>query len=446
MTAILTATGRVLWRHWPALLAWFLGGMLVRHLLIVLAGLVGGFTATGGLLLLPLAVLARLIGFVGMFLVVRDGLRSLQALAPLPVDPRERRRDFLDALLISVLPFFAIYTAQNELRGDVIEYTERALDVRIGQIFAQAVDTGDAESSETVLSLGLNVWTVLIIVLALAGRWAWSRWGSRLPRVLALAALYCEVVWVFFSLLLVSRLLDDATAWVGSRAVTQWLSDLRSWASTQLVPLDWLLSAVQWLWTDGGRVLVEPLAWLLVAGVVYGQAIAAEQVRVENRILARARSTVGRVPSAVRQRAARLTSGIQERVEPFRHALSLIWHAGPILIGGYIFFYAVARSLDPLLQLGIVHVLGPHDIAFWSATSVLLALVPQVLAEPVRIALVAGAYDTMLARPRERAVADGAAQGSIENRTNAGAVSYGATSTQNGPSASTGTMNGTSSS
>src|SRR5690606_35200213 len=137
---LLATIGRVLLARWPALLAWYLGGALVHHFGIVLAGQIGGASSAFGLLLLPLAILARLIAFVAMFLVIRDGLRHLQAIAPQPASVGERRRTFVLTLLTSILPFFAIYAAWGFLREDVQAYTLRSLSVRSGLELQAIVD------------------------------------------------------------------------------------------------------------------------------------------------------------------------------------------------------------------------------------------------------------------------------------------------------------------
>lgn len=62
--------------HWPALTAWFLAGVLGNYLAIELAGFVGAYSSAFGMLLLPIAVLIRVISSVAMFLVLRDGLRT----------------------------------------------------------------------------------------------------------------------------------------------------------------------------------------------------------------------------------------------------------------------------------------------------------------------------------------------------------------------------------
>ena len=78
MLSIITRTARLAGAHWPALVAWFLAGWLARYLLIELAAVVGASALLGGLLIMPLAILARLISFVAMFLVLRPGMPHLQ--------------------------------------------------------------------------------------------------------------------------------------------------------------------------------------------------------------------------------------------------------------------------------------------------------------------------------------------------------------------------------
>ncbi|MCB8045675.1 hypothetical protein JM654_20580 [Microbacterium oxydans] len=73
-------------------------GVLVHYGVTEIAGFIGASSATLGFLVLPIAILARLVSLVAMFLVLRDGLRNLQEVAPLPESPVERRRTFLSAL------------------------------------------------------------------------------------------------------------------------------------------------------------------------------------------------------------------------------------------------------------------------------------------------------------------------------------------------------------
>ena len=109
MFSIVTRAARLAGAHWPALLAWFLAGWLARYVLIELAALVGSSWLLGGLLIMPLAILARLISFVAMFLVLRPSMPQLQRLAASPASAKARRTEFMNAVLVAILPFFAFY-------------------------------------------------------------------------------------------------------------------------------------------------------------------------------------------------------------------------------------------------------------------------------------------------------------------------------------------------
>lgn len=395
MGAILTTTGRVLRMHWPALLAWFLAGTLAHYWVTVLAGFVGAYSSVGGLLILPLAVLARLISLVGMLLVLRDGLLSLQSVAPLPESAAERRRSFLTALLASILPFFAVYAAQGLLRDDVQGYTLRALakvkEERLSRVLTNTVfDPGD-----NVTELSFNVWTVFVIVAAFAARWAWGRWSGRMPKPFALLAVYCEVVWVFFSLLLLKDLTDAASAWVDTRAVMVWLGDLRTTLAGWFAPLVWIGDGIGWILSQAGPILLAPLSWLTVAGVVYGQAIVAEKLQLQHRLIAQMRERAARVPNPVKRRLRDLGTELGSRFLPIWRAILLMWRAGPVIIGAYALLYTVVIVAQSWLRFGVSRWIGPQDIdTFWTVYWPVIFLLPPLIIEPIRFALIAGAYDT----------------------------------------------------
>lgn len=489
MGDILTTAGRVLWRHWPALLAWYLGGVLVHYVVVQIAGFIGAYTATVGFLVLPIAILARLISYVAMFLLLRDGLRNLQEVAPLPEAPEERRRTFLSALLAGILPFFAVYWAQKLLAEDVIDYSLRALEVRKSIIAVAVLTEGRTVSGEdSVQNLPFNVWTVAIIVVAFAGRWAWTKWSDKLAAWLSPVAVYFEVVWVFFSVILLGDLADSVKSWVDSRAAMALVAQVRDGILDAVAPLRWLWDAIGWVLGEAGPVLLAPLAWLTIAGVVFGQAIVAEKLRVEGDLVTRFREHARAIPNPLVRRLKDLGDELGARFRPIGRALLLMWRAGPLLVASYALVYVAVKALESYLSLGITRLVGPHDFVTWSILLPVVSLVPVLLIEPLRIAVISGAYDATLGRLRRRrqdrpdatevsaqeseirAVADAAGllpasadaveaaivtapqrdviggHGSTENLRNDPPASWGHTSTQNGPSTSSGTTNGTSSS
>ncbi|MFD5215338.1 hypothetical protein [Microbacterium sp. NPDC058345] len=486
MKAILVSTGRSLWRHWPAMFAWYLAGVLAHYAIVQLAGAVGGRSATLGFLILPLAILARLISYVAMFLVLRDGLRELGAVAPLPESPAERRRTFLSALLAGILPFFAVYWAQGLLNEDVQAYSARALKIRTDVIVTAAVAGEEPVSSvDTVLNLPLNVWTVSIIVVSFAARWAWSKWSARLAKWLSPLAVYFEVVWVFFSVMVIGDLTDSVRSWIDSRAAIAFLERMREQVLDAVAPLRWLWDALGWIIAEAGPVLLAPLAWLTIGGIVYGQAIVAEKLRIEHRVLVRLREHAAFVPNPLMRRLKDLGEELGARFRPIGRALLLMWRAGPLLVASYSLVYVIVKALQSYLDLALTRVVGPHEFLFWAIAGSVLFLIPTLIVEPLRIAVIAGAYDATLGRLRRkrsdnrdaahlsaeeaevRAVADAAGllpasvdavaaavvsaqsrdavsgQGSTGNLTNSPAPAEGDTSTQNGPSTSSGSTKAT---
>lgn len=488
MLAILKTTGRVLWRHWPAMMAWYLAGVLVHYVVTEIAGFIGASSATLGFLVLPIGILARLVSLVAMFLVLRDGLRSLQEIAPLPESAAERRRTFVSALLAGILPFFAVYWAQGLLGEDVRAYSARALEVRSGIIATSVLNGGEAaDSADTVLNLPFNVWTFAIIVIAFAGRWAWSKWSSKIAGWMSPIAVYFEVVWVFFSVIVLGDLFDTIRAWVDRRTIVVSLEQWRDQLLEAVAPLRWLWEAVGWVLAEVGPVLLAPLAWLTIGGIVFGQAIVAEKLRVDNRLIAELRQHAAVVPNPVRRRLKDLGDELGARFRPIGRAVLLMWRAGPVLVGSYAFLYVAVKALESYLAWGVTRVFGPHEFVWWAVASPLVVVLVSLVVEPLRIAVVAGAYDATLSRlhrkqQREndpgvsaeenelRAVADAAGllprsadavaaavveahdrdlitgQGSIENLTNVDPAAEGQTSTQNGPSTSSGMTKGTTSS
>lgn len=403
MLAILKTTGRVLWRHWPALMAWYLAGVLVHYVFTEVAGFIGASSATLGFLVLPIGILARLVSLVAMFLVLRDGLRNLQEIAPLPESPAERRRTFLSALLAGILPFFAVYWAQGLLSEDIRAYSLRALEVRQGIIMTASVNGEPAVTSEnTVLNLPINVWTISIIVIAFAGRWAWSKWSPKLAAWLSPVAVYFEVVWVFFSVMVLGDIFDAIKAWVDSRAAMAFLESVREGVLDAVAPLRWLWDGIGWVIFEAGPVLLAPLAWLTIAGVVFGQAIVAEKLRVESELVSRFRQHTAVIPNRLVRRLRDLGDELGARFRPIGRALLLMWRAGPLLVASYALLYIVVKALESLLTFGVTRLIGPQDYVFWAVMAPLLSLIPVLLVEPIRIAVISGAYDATLGRLRRR--------------------------------------------
>ncbi|MFI8631463.1 hypothetical protein ACIGEP_02560 [Microbacterium sp. NPDC077663] len=391
---MLGLTWRLLVRHWPALLAWYLAGTLGRYVGLEVAGYVGGYTALGGILLIPIAILAKLLGYVGMFLVLRDGMVRLGAIAPPPTEPRARRVAFRDAMLSSILPFIAVYAALGFLVEDVATYLDTALQVKIGRDAMAAATGVDVDTSGAVDKLSWEPWTILVVVLAFAGRWAWNRWRDRLPRWSSLAATYLEGLWVFLAAYFIGDALGQVSAWVQSRRAIAWIGDLRETVGAWFAPLGWTWDAVATVIGAAAGLIGVPLAWLTVAGVIYGQAVAPQGLQWRGRLVERARQRYGTVPQRLRRRLGDIGASVGARFQPIWRALVLMWRGGPILIGGYVLAYVLLLFCQDYIDFAVTRLVGPQSpVEFWRSWGAIFLLVAPLIIEPFRTVLIASTYD-----------------------------------------------------
>lgn len=402
---MLTTMGRVLRDHWPALLAWYVAGTLAHYLAIELAGVVGAYSDIGGVLLQPFAPLSKLVSYVAMLLVVRDGLRHLGALAPRPQDPAERRRDFVRALLGGTVPFVAFYTAYSYLTEDFKQVVLRTLERRREHAF-EHIDFLNLENSgdprEWDFAAGellLTPVSIGVLVVAFALRWVLGRESVRKHRWLAPVTVYLESLWVVMAALILTDLLGIVGSWVEGRLAMVWLADLREWALDTLFPLVWLWDGAVWFLGELGGVILLPLAWLTVTGAIYGHAVSAKAPELSHR---RAQAVVERykglrapVRRVIRDASAQATS----RLEPIWSAIMLMWRAGPVLIGFFVLLFALLGLLGEGVEYAMTRLIGPHGLnEFWVLWDDALFLIPALLIEPLRIALVASGYDETLRR------------------------------------------------
>jgi len=455
---VLRTAGRLLWRHWPVLLALYLGAILARYGVIEVAGWLGSYNAVAGSLLLPVAVLVRLVALVAMFLVLRDGMRQLRAIAPLPADGATRRREFVDALMAGILPFFAFYAAWGYLREDAVAYSSRVLELTTERNLAEAFGGPEAGGDGLAGELTLTPITVAIVIVAYVLRWLLKRYKDRLPRWFGVFAAYLEAVWVYFAAVVISIVVGAISSWVASRQGMVWLGDVRTAMESVFVPFGWVWGGVEWLLGEAGGIILLPVAWLTIAGVLYGQAVAPEAISTEHvggdvgrLIRARYRS----LPARLRARLGDLWSDFTGRFTPIGNALVLMWRAGPVLIGGFVLLYTLLLGLQGVLEMAIPRAFGPQDLNdFWMINDELIFLIAPVLIEPVRIVLVAGGYDGVIGRLRSREAEPGggvdaasptfpaaapADQGSTTALTNSGRPAADPSSRVNGPDASSGT-------
>jgi hypothetical protein len=402
---IIGQTLRLAAARWPVLLAWYLAGWLGRYLVIEIAATFGATNALVGLLIMPLATLARLASFIGMFLVLRGSMPAFSDLKRSGLDdvdrtaqPAGRAAQVYDIFLVSILPFFTFYAAWQFLGADTISYMVSALEK------ADFFDP-NRDSSNAIVELQLNWASGTAIVLAFAGRYLIKRYRAKLPKWTPIVAVYLEAVWVYLSLLLVVNYFDAVNAWVSSRVAVEWVASLRADITAVFAPVGVIWGGVEWAIGETGGLVLLPLSWLALAGIVYGRALAATPValRPTGRYIDTARTRYAALPTAVTRRFTDIGSDFVGRWRPLGNALVLIWRAGVVPLGVFVLAYTVLEAATSWGFLAGVQLIGAHDLnAWWRNFDVILGFGIDSVVEPLRICLIAAGYDFCLRKLEQR--------------------------------------------
>lgn len=363
MRTIVTDTARLVVRNLPALMVFFLAGWALNYLLIRFAGYVANIDPLLGELLLPLAVLVRIASYVAMFLVLRPG------------------KNFLEALSTSILPFLIVFATWGMLHDDWVGYS-----------LAQLEQRGD---SDVPLFVQLSPVTIAVVVVAFVLRFVLSKYSKKLPRWFGFIGAYLEAVWLFVAVDVLSQLVGLITGWVQTRRVVVWFNELVDAAREAFAPIGWVADVLGWILAQAGTILGLPLAWLTLAGIVY--AVTTVRRTPHERMVAITRRWA-RLPRSVRRRLAELGSGLAGRWLPIATSLRLLWAGGIITIGLFVLAYAALDTSTLWLRFGVDRLLGPHELAWWNGSDMMIGLVIDAIVEPLRISLIAAAWGYFLMR------------------------------------------------
>lgn len=394
MLRSLGGIGHVLATTWPALLAWYLGGVLVRVTVIAIAAPIGSESALVALLIVPIAALARLVSYVGMFLAVRRGMRTYREIAAGDIEftsLRDAASEFLRVLLASIIPFFTLYAVLGLLAEDLSDY-------------AQAAFRESFQGVGTILNVGDGPLVATVIGVALGARILLKIFGSRLPRWLGILEVYFEATWIFVALTGLSALFGEVIRWIEGRQVVRWYEDAKEWLLDLGDAVRWVFAQLDWLGPVLLQLLLLPLAWLLIAGIVYTRALAniEDAVIVPQKLASAALSRFEKLPAIIRRQSYLLTDEWDDVGSPFTQSGKLIVKSGARHVGVFLVAYGLLFAASRWLEFLVYRLIGPHDSWFWTAVNPLLDAGLAVVTEPLRVVLLAVAFDWCLTRWQER--------------------------------------------
>ncbi|HEY1106682.1 MAG TPA: hypothetical protein VGE78_11090, partial [Agromyces sp.] len=337
-----------------------------------------------------------------------------------------QRPQFMSSVLAAILPFFLFYAAWGFLKDDVVAYQLSAF----GKVnwFTDSVGEGEVDT------LAFDVVTIAVVVATYAARWLLKRNRERLPKWTALVAAYCEAVWVFLTLFFISDLIGFVTDWMNARAAVHWWNDFTGAVNGVFSWLDPVQQGIGWVLDQLGGLLLEPLAWLAIAGVVFGQALGSVtygRLRALERPLEQVKARYARLPEWSRRRLADVGESSISRWKTITDALLLIWRAGAVPMSLYVLAYSIVLAGEQWLVHALGPIVGPQEQLIWFLIDTPIAVVVDTIFQPLLFVLVAAAYDYCLA-----SISRG-------TRANEGSSETTAIVSETSP-VSSGTMNGTS--
>lgn len=393
-------SARLLWRHWPALAFWFFAQRVCYDLLMDLAVKLGERSLLLSFAALSVLIVTQLAGTIFMFQSLRPSLPMLAHGAITP-DTKAVRKQWITALAIALLPFFAYYVGWGLLEG-------------LRRYFATAYIFGvwEREDLRHVLTLK-GLW------IALAVAWA-VRWFSQRRAAATghaswnVLATVCEAYWVFVGVAAIGQALQSGKDWWHERAV--YVAVAEWWRSPTalfelLAPIKRALAPLwDFLATAGGAVAL-PLIWLAITAIVYGIDLRkAQRLDEADAPLERAVARFKSMHFTVRMLADKASAGWTSKGVPVVNSLRLVLRAGlPALLTLCVCWQLLAY-LDSWSWRWMQQLVGPKDPAWQQVEGQIYAVFlntplsfrSSLLTDVLRVVLLAATFDRAIARlPRE---------------------------------------------
>jgi len=203
-----------------------------------------------------------------------------------------------------------------------------------------------------------------------------------------------------------SNIFSVVPHWVEHRQVTRTVEEIRQTLVENSVTLKLAWDGASWVWNSSSEIVFLALAWLLVAGVVYVRSLMTSRLELRRRDRPRGPllgATLNSAPVGLARRARPLFDDAIEIAKPLLLSARVILRGGIVFLAVYVFAYALWVSIGDWVLAGIYAAIGPHPYAWWMATDQPIGFFIDLLVEPVRISLLAVAFDFCLRSSRRAA-------------------------------------------
>lgn len=396
------------WRFWPQLTAIWLSGFIGNTLLNELAAKIGRWNSLAGLSTLSLVVLLKLVIIIALFDMVRPGLVCLNAASSRPASTANQtlqvsRANFVTALSLSLIPFFAFYTAWGFLADTIRDYSRLSLDLMLAGDGSKLLEVSDGEWLFAPITVA---WLIRRGAKALHQRSKASIW----PIIIVI----CEANWVFIGIFVLSNWQGEIRAWLSHlpETIGIFLGLLQpvSEASAQGVPPppETAIDAFDVRLKSIFFYSIYPVVWMTLAALIYGYDINGERPLSSQRV-AGAIAKWNRVPKIVRDFISHFVAGTVKRYRALAEGVGLTIGSGVALT---LFAAVTYRLLDwasAWAWFGISQWIGPQNVMLWQIIAQAISLffgTPSdpgygLLIMPMKVCLLSATLEVGFSKGRE---------------------------------------------
>jgi hypothetical protein len=396
---LIADTFRLWWRNLLPLMIWFLGGYVGFRLATQGAVWLRAHQHTNlTIALFSVGVLLQLVAIVGMIRTCANSLFRWREAAAGPgetTDPTQTR--MLDLLSLTLLPLVAVWSAWG------------FLDERLS---AFVVDYQAAEGSqEQVFKLGGGQWKVFLpaVVILLVVRRVLEAIDDRWPnRSIRFAQVWSEAFFALLLVVIVPAAYFTAKNWFTDRTfwyyTTTWWDEIKEWFAGINVPIP---DGIEFLWGVFNETLWplfkegvgEPLTWLAITTVVFGhRALSAgglvRGTRLAERLdAANAPASQSRIAALTSKAPNLVLGGMREKFYPTLNAFRLLLGVGPVFLGVVCLVFTLHELAESWFYTLVTGWIGDHGTRWGMMWGTAVGFVQQAIFEPLRIALLAAAFD-----------------------------------------------------
>jgi hypothetical protein len=400
----LALAGSLLGRFWPQLLLIGALGYIARDLLLNAAVAVGLQNALGGMVVLSLVVLTKLMVVVLMFGALRPGMPALASLRQEATvaggggDRPATGDHMLAVTAAAILPFFAYYAAWGFLGDTVREYSRLALQ-RVP--FGERLNIFNFVQSQGMVASIAACWAI---------RWFAKRMNARARspywRLLIVAA---DATWIFIGLYALGVWKNDLITWIGAGAILQSLNEhlpalsMAAHAADGFTPVEFraapLFEQLQRLFFYA----LLPLVWLVMAAIINGYELSAATAP-----LPAGTSRADTWRKWFKDFVKHFVGGYRSRYQPILTCLRLTLSTGLATLLAFVIAYRALGWIGAWLWYAATRTIGVDDLATWQVIANVLAvfigspsdLDGGILLDAARIALLAAVLEHAVASQR----------------------------------------------